>query len=60
MKNNKIIFSAYSALFNNVDNSVFMRDKITNRITWIYNDENNMNLPINNEKRLKQNSEQRS
>lgn len=55
MKNNKIIFSAYSALFNNVDNSVFMRDKITNRITWIYNDENNMNLPINNEKRLKQN-----
>ena len=55
MRNNKIIFSAYSALFNNVDNSVFMRDKITNKIMWIYNDENNMNLTINNEKRLKEN-----
>lgn len=55
MYNDKIIFSAYSALFNNVDNSIFMRDKITNKVNWIYKDENNLNLKINNEQRLKEN-----
>lgn len=55
MHNDKIIFSAYSALFNNVDNCIFMRDKITNKVMWIYKDENNLNLRINNEKRLKEN-----
>ena len=55
MFNDKITFSAYSALFNNVDNSIFMRDKITNRVMWIYNDDNNLNLKINNEIRLKEN-----
>ena len=53
--NDKIIFSAYSALFNNVDNCIFMRDKITNKVMWIYKDENNLNLKINNEQRLKEN-----
>ena len=55
MHNDKIIFSAYSALFNNVDNCIFMRDKITNKVMWIYKDENNLNLKINNEQRLKEN-----
>ncbi len=55
MYNDKIIFSAYSAMFNNVDRSIFMRDKITNKVLWIYKDDNNLNLKINNEKRLKEN-----
>lgn len=55
MHNDKVLFSAYSALFNNVDNSIFMRQKITNKVMWIYKDENNLNLKINNEKRLKEN-----
>lgn len=55
MENDKVIFSAYSALFNNVDNSIFMRKKITNKVMWIYKDDNNLNLKINNEKRLKEN-----
>ena len=55
MHNDKIIFSAYSALFNNVDNCIFMREKITNKVMWIYKDENNLNLKINNEQRLKEN-----
>ncbi len=55
MHNDKVLFSAYSALFNNVDNSIFMRNKITNKVMWIYKDENNLNLKINNEKRLKEN-----
>ena len=55
MQNDKVLFSAYSALFNNVDNSIFMREKITNRVMWIYKDENNINLKINNETRLKEN-----
>ena len=55
MYNDKVIFSAYSSLFNNVDNSIFMREKITNKVMWIYKDENNLNLKINNEQRLKEN-----
>lgn len=47
-------FSAYSALFNYVDNSIFLRDKIANQVNWIHADKNGINLPIRNEPRLKQ------
>lgn len=54
MTNKKgINFSAYSALFNAVNKSVFMRDKISNQVIDIFSDENDLNDDINNEERLK-------
>lgn len=46
-------FSAHSALFNVVDNSIFIRDKVANQVNYIYPDKNGMNLEINNEERLR-------
>lgn len=48
-------FSAYSALFNQTPNSTFMRDGLSNKVVKLYDDENDINLKINNEKRLKSN-----
>ena len=48
-----ISFPAYSALFNYVDESIFIRNKISNKVQTILNDTNDLNLKINNEKRLK-------
>lgn len=50
---NKISFSAYSALFNNVDNCIFTRNKVSNQVKWINKDDNDLNIKIKNEKRLK-------
>lgn len=50
--NMKKKFSAYSALFNLTPWSTFMRDGLSNRVVVLYNDENDVNLKINNEKRL--------
>lgn len=48
-------FSAYSAIFNLTSSSTFMRDGISNKVVVLYNDDNEINLPINNEMRLKSN-----
>lgn len=48
-------FSAYSAIFNLTSSSTFMRDGISNKVIVLYNDNNEINLPINNEMRLKSN-----
>ena len=48
-------FSAYSAIFNLTSGSTFMRDGISNKVVVLYNDDNEINLPINNEMRLKSN-----
>ena len=45
-------FSAFSALFNNVNNSIFIRDGVANKITGIYKN-NQLNKTIRNEHRLK-------
>ena len=46
-------FSAHSALFNVVDNSIFIRDKVANQVNYIYPEKNGMKLEINNEERLR-------
>ena len=46
-------FAAYSALFRAVNNSMFINDKLSNRIVWMNNDEIDTNLEIYNEARLK-------
>lgn len=46
-------FSAYSALFNAVNNSIFIRDGVANQVFWIYPSYNENNLKIRNEHRLK-------
>lgn len=48
-------FSAYNAIFNLTSSSTFMRDGISNKVIVLYNDDNEINLPINNEMRLKSN-----
>ena len=45
-------FPAFSALFNNVNNSIFIRDGVANKITSIYKN-NQLNKTIRNESRLK-------
>lgn len=54
VKNDNLTFSAYSTVFDKVDDSVFVRDKIANRVRWINKDQNDLNLEINNENRLKE------
>ena len=39
-------FSAYSAIFNLTSSSTFMRDGISNKVVVLYNDDNEINLPI--------------
>lgn len=46
-------FSAYSSLFNIVDNLIFVRSKIAHKVDWIAADTNDLNLNIRNEGRLK-------
>ena len=46
-------FSAYSALFNVVDNSIFIRDRLANQVNYIYGDKNNENIKIHNIDRLR-------
>ena len=46
-------FSAYSALFNAVNNSIFIRDGVANQVYWVYGSKNPNNLKIRNEHRLK-------
>lgn len=46
-------FAAYSALFRAVNNSMFINDRLSNRIVWLNNDKTNSDLEIFNEKRLK-------
>lgn len=53
MTKNSYEFSAYSTLFNAVDKSIFIRDKLANQVSYIKNKENNK-LIINNESRLKE------
>lgn len=50
----KVPFAAYSALFRAVNNSMFINDKLSNKISWLFNDKNDSNLEIFNEKRLKE------
>ena len=52
--NMKKQFSAYSAIFNNVPSSTFVRAGISTKVKRLFPDENGVNLPINNEKRLKE------
>ncbi len=53
MEDFKVPFSAYSALFRAVNNSMFINDKLSNKIVWLYNSKRDVDLPIYNEKRLK-------
>lgn len=53
MIDQKHSFSAYSSLFNIVDNLIFVRNKIAHKVDWITGDTNDLNLKIRNEKRLK-------
>lgn len=46
-------FSAYSVLFNAVNNSIFIRDKVANQVKRLWADKNGTNLSIHNEERLK-------
>ena len=45
-------FTAYSALFKLTPESTFIRDALSNKVVVLSNDENDINLKINNEKRL--------
>lgn len=52
MIDQKFSFSAYSSLFNIVDNLIFVR-KIAHKVDWLMGDTNDLNLKIRNEGRLK-------
>lgn len=49
----KVPFTAYSALFRAVNNSMFINNKLSNKIVWMNNDKKDANMKIFNEKRLK-------
>ena len=49
----KVPFAGYSALFRAVNNSMFINDKLSNRIVWMNEDKTGENLEIFNEERLK-------
>lgn len=49
----KVPFAAYSALFRAVNNSMFINDKLSNKIVWMNEDQSDENLEIFNEERLK-------
>lgn len=46
-------FSAYSALFNTVNNSIFIRDGVANKVTTIFQNKYEQKVKIRNEIRLK-------
>lgn len=48
-----VSFAAYSALFRAVNNSMFINNKLSNKIVWMNSDKNETNLKIFNEDRLK-------
>ena len=49
----KVPFAAYSALFRAVNNSMFINDKLSNKIVWMNSDKTDANMKIFNEERLK-------
>lgn len=53
MEDFKVPFAAYSALFRAVNNSMFINEKLSNKIVWLNKDKADSDLPIYNEKRLK-------
>ncbi len=53
MEDFKVPFAAYSALFRAVNNSMFINERLSNRIVWMNNDRTDSNLEIYNEQRLK-------
>ena len=53
MEDFKVSFPAYSALFRAVNNSMFINDKLSNKIRWLNDNKRDVDLPIYNEKRLK-------
>ena len=53
MIDKKYGFSAYSSLFNIIDNLIFVRSKNTYKVDWIMGDTNDLNLGIRNEDCLK-------
>lgn len=50
----KHIFPAHSALYHTVKGLIFMRGDFAHKVTYLYPDENDRNLKINNERRLKE------
>lgn len=50
----KYKFPAYSALYHTVKGLIFMRGDFAQKVTYLLADENDRNLKINNEKRLKE------
>lgn len=46
-------FPVSSAVFNTVDNLLFIEDSLSFRVKLLYDDQNNLNLEIRDEKRLK-------
>ena len=50
----KHIFPAYNALYHTVKGLIFMRGDFAHKVTYLYPDENDRNLKINNERRLKE------
>ena len=52
MEDFKVPFAAYSALFRAVNNSMFINEKLSNKIVWLNKDKADSDLPIYNEKRL--------
>ena len=53
MDDNDVPFAAYSALFRAVKNSMFINNKLSNKIVWMNEDKTGGNLEIFNEERLK-------
>ena len=49
----KVPFAGYSALFRAVNNSMFINDKLSNKIVWMNEDQSDENLEIFYEERLK-------
>ena len=53
MSNYNVPVSAFSALFRAVNNSMFINDKLSNKIVWLTNEKRESGLEIYNEERLK-------
>lgn len=50
----RYVFPAYSALYHTVKGLIFMRGSYANKVTYLLPDENDRNLKISNERRLKE------
>ena len=53
MNDFNVPFAAYSALFRAVNDSMFINDRLSNKIVWLSNDKNKTNFEIYNKERLK-------